>query len=262
MEIYSGPHLVIKYEQKNSRLINTWKSNPLNDAVYRKELLAHLHIAQKIKPFQVIWLIENLTFKPSDTTKKWVDENISMPIFKAGFITKNQDGFDQVAFVVGHDVLAYIEVMDIFNEHSTSGFKLKYFATEIEAINWLNAELNIKVSKREEKELIIIFKEIDDKGKAVFEFKEDASNFDSTINSFKTIIERSHFIKNNIEKYTSLTPREKETLKFIILGYTNEHISDKMYISFNTVRTHRNRIWQKLEIKHFQDCLKYKCFFN
>jgi len=110
--------------------------------------------------------------------------------------------------------------------------------------------------------LTIIFKEIDDKGKAVFEFKEDASNFDSTINSFKTIIERSHFIKNNIEKYASLTPREKETLKLIIKGYTNEQISNKMYISFNTVRTHRNSIWKKLEIKHFRDCSKYKCFFN
>ena len=262
MEVYNGPHLIIKYEKENSRLVKTWKSSPPDDASYRKELIEHLHIVTKIKPSQVLWLLNNLKFKVSDDTKKWVDENISMPIFKAGFITKRQDGFDQVAFVVGQDVLAYIEVIDIFNEHSTSGFKPKYFATETEARNWLNAELNIKVSNREEEELTIIFKEIDDKGKAVFEFKEDASNFDSTINSFKTIIERSHFIKNNIEKYASLTPREKETLKLIILGYTNEQISDKMYISFNTVRTHRNRIWQKLEIKHFQDCLKYKCFFN
>ena len=159
--------------------------------------------------------------------------------------------------------MAYIGVIDFFNEHSASSdFKPKYFASETKAKSWLNAELNIKVSNKEEEELTIIFKEIDDKGKAVFEFKEDASNFDSTINSFKTIIERSHFIKNNIEKYASLTPREKETLKLIIKGYTNEQISDKMYISFNTVRTHRNRIWKKLEIKHITEILRYQCFFD
>lgn len=92
--------------------------------------------------------------------------------------------------------------------------------------------------------------------------KQDASNFDSTINSFKTIVERSNFINNNIEKYASLTPREKETLKFIVKGYTNEKISEKMYISFNTVRTHRNNIWKKLEIKQIKDCLTYQCFFD
>ena len=264
MEVYNGPHLLIKYEEENSRLVKTWKSSPPDDASYRKELIELLQIVTKIKPSQVLWLLMSKpTFYLSDITKIWLDENILKPIFKSGFITKRQDGFDQFAFVVGQDVLAYIGVIDFFNEHSASSdFKPKYFASETKAKSWLNAELNIKVSNKEEEGLTIIFKEIDDKGKAVFEFKEDASNFDSTINSFKTIIERSHFIKNNIEKYASLTPREKETLKLIILGYTNEQISDKMYISFNTVRTHRNRIWQKLEIKHFQDCLKYKCFFN
>ena len=74
-------------------------------------------------------------------SKKWVDENISKPIFKSGFIAKNQDDFDQVAFVVGYDVLALIEVMDIFRENSLNGFKPKYFATETEARNWLNERI-------------------------------------------------------------------------------------------------------------------------
>ena len=44
-------------------------------------------------------------------------------------------------------------------------------------------------------------------------------------------------MRNNVEKYSSLTPREKEVLKFLIKGYTNKQISEKMYISSNTVRT-------------------------
>jgi len=68
-------------------------------------------------------------------------------------------------------------------------------------------------------------------------------------------------MKKNIEKYSSLSQREKETLKLITKGYTNKDISIIMHISPNTIRTHRNRIWKKLEIKHFKDCLKYECFW-
>lgn len=261
MEVYNGSYLIIKYEQDNSRLIISWKSSPPDDVTYKKELIAHLHIVKKIKPSQVLWILNNLTFKVSDVTKIWADENISKPIFRAGFIARRQDGFDQVAFVVGTDVLAFIEVMDIFNEHSTSGFKPKYFATEIEARNWLNEKFNTKVTKGENQNLEITFKGTDDNGKAVFEFRVQSSKFDSTINSFKAIIEQNHFMRNNVEKYSSLTPREKEVLKFLIKGYTNKQISEKMYISSNTVRTHRNRIWKKLEIKQFTDCLRYQYFF-
>jgi ATP/maltotriose-dependent transcriptional regulator MalT len=73
---------------------------------------------------------------------------------------------------------------------------------------------------------------------------------------------QNNFLGNNIEKYYSLTSREKKTLKFIIKGHTNKQISETMNIFQHTSRTHRNRIWQKLEIKHFRDCLKYECFFN
>lgn len=66
MEVYNGPYLIIKYEQDNSRLIISWKSSPPDDETYKKELIAHLHIVKKIKPAQVMWLLENLTFKVDD----------------------------------------------------------------------------------------------------------------------------------------------------------------------------------------------------
>jgi DNA-binding CsgD family transcriptional regulator len=261
MEVYNGPHLFIKHEETNSRLICTWKSCPLNDVAYRKELIEHLHIVENIKPSQIMWLLKNITFKPNNVTKKWVGENISKPIFKAGFIAKNQDGFDQVAFVVGQDVLAYLETMAIFKENLTTAFNPKYFATETDARNWLNEKFNIIDIKGQNQNLAITFKGIDDNGEVVFELREQATNFDGTINLFKTILEQNIFMRNNIEKYYSLTPREKETLKFIIKGYTNKQISEKMYVSSNTIRTHRNRIWKKLNVTQISECLGYQCFF-
>jgi|TARA_B110000908_G_C10211329_1_gene430420 DNA-binding CsgD family transcriptional regulator len=262
MEVYNGPHLMMNYEKENSRLIISWKSSPDNDLVYREELIEHLNIVLKIKPSQIIWLLDNLTFKVTDVTKKWVEENISQPVFRAGFVAINKDGFDQVAFVVGKDVLAYIDVMDIFKKNTISGFRPKYFATQTESEIWLNEEVGSKFSNEENESLSISFKGVDNNGKIVFEFKEIASKFDSTINYFKNISEENHFMRNNIAKYSSLTKREKETLRLIIKAYTNPQIADKMSVSENTIRTHRNRIWNKLEIHHFRDCLRFECFFN
>jgi len=64
------------------------------------------------------------------------------------------------------------------------------------------------------------------------------------------------------DKYQTLTKREKEIFKYILEGYTNNQISDLHFISVNTVRTHRNRIWKKLDIKHLKDCFAYSCFYN
>ena len=244
MEIYKGPHLVIKYEQQNSRLINTWKSSPINDLAYRKELIEHLDIALKIKPREIIWILDKKTFKPTINTKKWVDESILKPIFRAGFVNRRVDGFDQMAFITGGDILVLMQGI----KKSSTEFKPKYFATEKEAISWLSEEPKTKDYKNENLNLSIAFKGIDDNEKIVFELKEDASKFDGTINLLKTIIEQNKFMKSNVEKYSSLTPREKEVLKFIIKGYTNKQISEKMHVSHHTIRTHRNRIWKKLNV--------------
>ena len=258
MKVYNSPHLIIEYEKENSRLINTWKSNPHNDVAYREELIEYLDISKKIKPSQMIWILDKKTFKPNLATKKWVDEVILNPIFKSGFVKRRADGYDQLAFVFGQDFSVLLQGV----ENPYTGFNPKYFATEIEAINWLSNESKAIDYKNVHQNLDITYKGIDDNGKIVFELKEDASKFDGTINLFKTIIEQHHFIKKNIDKYSCLTKREKETLKFIINGDDNKQISEKMFISSNTVRTHRNRIWKKLEIQNLRECLKYVCFFN
>ena len=258
MKVYNSPHLIIEYEKENSRLINTWKSNPPNDLVYREELIEHLQIAEKIKPSQIIWILDKKTLKPTLATKKWVDENILTPIFRYGFVKRRADGYDQLAFVFGQDVAVLMQGI----ENPYTGFNPKYFTNEIEAINWLSKESKAIDYKTVHQNLDITFKGIDDNGKIVFELKEDVSKFDGIINLFKTIIEQHHFMKNNIVKFSSLTKREKETLKFIIKGDDNKQIAEKMQVSPHTIRTHRNRIWQKLEIKHLIECLEYACFFN
>ncbi|MEG0695563.1 MAG: response regulator transcription factor [Algoriella sp.] len=48
----------------------------------------------------------------------------------------------------------------------------------------------------------------------------------------------------------SITHRELEVIKLICDGCNSKEISNKLFISFNTVETHRKRIFQKLQIKN------------
>ena len=70
MKVYNSPNLIIEYEKENSRLINTWKSNPPNDLVYREELIEHLQIAEKIKPSKIIWILDKKNLKTNSYYKK------------------------------------------------------------------------------------------------------------------------------------------------------------------------------------------------
>ncbi len=55
----------------------------------------------------------------------------------------------------------------------------------------------------------------------------------------------------------SLNQREKEIRKLIADGMTYEKIGSKIFISPNTLRTHRINIRIKLEIKAFRDVVRY-----
>jgi len=45
-----------------------------------------------------------------------------------------------------------------------------------------------------------------------------------------------------------LTPKEREVLKLIAEGYTNQKIADTLYISTHTVETHRQHLMGKLDV--------------
>ncbi len=59
------------------------------------------------------------------------------------------------------------------------------------------------------------------------------------------------------QDYSDLTSREKEVLKFIAEGYTNQEIADRLFISIKTVESHRAHILDKLELHTRADLVKY-----
>lgn len=55
---------------------------------------------------------------------------------------------------------------------------------------------------------------------------------------------------HELEKQYGLTSRESETLKYIVMGYSNKKIADELFISINTVKSHIRNSYQKLEISN------------
>jgi DNA-binding CsgD family transcriptional regulator len=56
---------------------------------------------------------------------------------------------------------------------------------------------------------------------------------------------------------SSLTNREKEILALISRGLISKEIADKLYISVNTVNTHRQRIIEKLNVSNTYEAIRY-----
>ena len=59
------------------------------------------------------------------------------------------------------------------------------------------------------------------------------------------------------QNYANLTSREKEVLKLITEGYTNQEVADRLIISVKTVESHRAHILDKLELHTRADLVKY-----
>jgi DNA-binding NarL/FixJ family response regulator len=53
-----------------------------------------------------------------------------------------------------------------------------------------------------------------------------------------------------------LTPKEKEVIRYVIDGYSNKEIADKMNISPRTIETHRANVLSKFNLKNTTELIK------
>lgn len=67
--------------------------------------------------------------------------------------------------------------------------------------------------------------------------------------------------EEHLLRFQSLSNREKEILKFVSQGLNSRAISDTLCISIHTVRTHRKRIKQKLDVKSMIEMVRIADYF-
>jgi DNA-binding CsgD family transcriptional regulator len=76
------------------------------------------------------------------------------------------------------------------------------------------------------------------------------------------ILDENKFLKRNYHLFEKLTKREIEILKLIAKGISNEAISHQLFISEETVETHRKNIKRKLNCKTTIDCSRFAIAFD
>jgi LuxR family transcriptional regulator of csgAB operon len=57
------------------------------------------------------------------------------------------------------------------------------------------------------------------------------------------------YLPGKVENFT-LSEREKDILKAMVLGLKNKEIADKLFISENTVKTHISNIFKKFDVNN------------
>jgi DNA-binding NarL/FixJ family response regulator len=73
-----------------------------------------------------------------------------------------------------------------------------------------------------------------------------------------TLVDSSEKSLNTLPEATEpLTPREKEVLKLLALGYTNRQVGEELQISVRTAEGHRANLSEKLGIKSRVELVRY-----
>jgi two-component system response regulator NreC len=59
------------------------------------------------------------------------------------------------------------------------------------------------------------------------------------------------------KKLKHLSEREREVLRYLALGHTNQDIADMLHVSVKTVETYKARLMEKLEMRKRADLVRY-----
>lgn len=91
--------------------------------------------------------------------------------------------------------------------------------------------------------------------------------FEKELSKEEKLLGEYDFVRKNFNKFLCLTPQQKEVLKLLATGQTNEMIASELQISPNTVRTHRNNLHTALDLRwkninHMQVYMKYAHYFG
>ncbi len=63
--------------------------------------------------------------------------------------------------------------------------------------------------------------------------------------------------KESFSNVVKLTMREKEIVQLVVKGNTTQQIADFLFLSVNTIETHRRNIYRKLEIKNLSELIGF-----
>ncbi|MVN91221.1 hypothetical protein GO816_08820 [Mucilaginibacter sp. HME9299] len=76
------------------------------------------------------------------------------------------------------------------------------------------------------------------------------------------LLEENNFLRKNFSLYKKLSHREREVLRTLAMGKSAAKTAEELFISTNTVETHRKNIRQKLGTTSFYELSQYARAFD
>lgn len=146
-----------------------------------------------------------------------------------------------------------IVVMDFVMPHGGTNLikelSTKYPDTKIIVFSFYDNEIYVASSlENGAKAYVLKESNIDELIRAIREVKEGRRYLDFKISQ----VAINAFIQNvqrEPDRYSTLTPREKEILKLVASGLSNAEIAEKLFISKRTVEIHRANLMRKLDLR-------------
>jgi len=166
-------------------------------------------------------------------------------------VADTSDGFELSKIVETYH--PDIVVMDFVMPHGGTNLikelSTKYPETKIIVFSFYDNEVN-EASSLENGAKAYVLKEsnIEELIRAIHEVKEGRRYLDFKISQ----VAINAFIQNvqrEPDRYSTLTPREKEILKLVASGLSNAEIAEKLFISKRTVEIHRANLMRKLDLR-------------
>ncbi|MCB2196455.1 MAG: LuxR C-terminal-related transcriptional regulator [Bacteroidetes bacterium] len=155
----------------------------------------------------------------------------------------------------------YFELRDVYNDldfiMKTSFSALVKFSTLLDQKSTFSFLQKTRRTKKHNFELFCTEVKLLPGNQELICISNPVSKLEITTYRLNGILKENKFFDNNFQKFMALTKREKEILKLIGLGYSNKGISERLFISNNTIKTHRKHINQKLDAKHLSDLIRY-----
>ncbi len=64
-------------------------------------------------------------------------------------------------------------------------------------------------------------------------------------------------VETDSQEYSRLSPREKEILRLIAMGYTNRQAAEELFLSEKTIETYKSRLMTKLDLHSRTELVRY-----
>ncbi len=244
MKIYSSESMNI--DLQGDTLIQNWTTKPTNFEAFAKEIMNFSELNKKVKCKTALWVHDNLDFIIPTELHGWLDR-----------LNEEQYnlGTTELLFTIPKDNSSFSALLDVFSKIDST-YHPTYFSNKESALN------HLEVNKNERPNIISDINTTANSSKVNFNIsvKPDKTQFVANhINKLKSI---GHLYDEYTERYDSLTKREQEVFRLIISGLTNPEISEVLFLSRETIKSHRKSIIKKLNIRNLKDWLYYASLFS